>query len=158
MRYGVLGPLEVREGERPLSLGGAKQRALLAVLLLNANDVVSVDRLLSELWGESPPATALSSVHVYVSRLRRTLGPGAIETRPPGYLIRVGAGELDLDRFEELVARGDGDSLRRGARSLAWGAARRLRIRGVRTGRHRPAQGAAAGGARAADRGRPRAR
>src|SRR4051794_31531655 len=112
MEFRVLGPLEVREGERSLKLGSAKQRALLAVLLLNANDVVSVDRLMSELWGESPPAAAVSSVHVYVSRIRRALGPGTIETRPPGYLIRVGPDELDLDRFEELVARGDGDSLR----------------------------------------------
>ena len=112
MEYRVLGPLEVRDSGQSLPLGGAKQRALLALLLLNANDVVSVDRLLNELWGDSPPASAVPSVHVYVSRLRRTLGPGRIETRPPGYLIRVAAGELDLDRFDELVAAGDGDSLR----------------------------------------------
>ena len=112
MEYRVLGPLEVREGDRSLPLGGAKQRALLALLLLNANEVVSVDRLIAELWGDGPPETAVSSVHVYVSRLRRLLGPGRIETRPPGYLIRVDAGELDLDRFEELVASGEGDSLR----------------------------------------------
>ena len=112
MEYRVLGPLEVRDSGQSLPLGGAKQRALLALLLLNANDVVSVDRLLNELWGDSAPASAVPSVHVYVSRLRRTLGPGRIETRPPGYLIRVAAGELDLDRFDELVAAGDGDSLR----------------------------------------------
>jgi DNA-binding SARP family transcriptional activator len=112
MEYSVLGPLEVRDGDQSVPLGGAKQRALLALLLLNANDVVSVDRITSELWSERPPATAVSTVHVYVSRLRRALGPGRIETRPPGYLIRVEPGELDLDRFEELVARGDGDSLR----------------------------------------------
>ncbi len=112
MNYGVLGPLEVRDGDQRLELGGGKQRAVLALLLLNANEVVSVDRLVQGLWGDTPPATASSTVQVYVSRLRRTLGPGRIETRPPGYLIRAGAGELDLDRFEELVATGDADALR----------------------------------------------
>src|SRR3954451_6055115 len=112
MEYRILGPLEVREGGQSLSLGGAKQRALLALLLLNANDVVSVDKIMNELWGESPSKTAASSVQVYVSRLRRTLGSGRIETRPPGYLIRVETGELDADRFEELLASDDASSLR----------------------------------------------
>src|SRR5436305_13397159 len=100
MEYRVLGPFEVRDGDRSLQLGGAKQRAVLARLLLNRNDVVSVDRVVNELWGDRQPATAVSSVHVYVSRLRRTLGPDRIETRAPGYLIRVATDELDLDRFE----------------------------------------------------------
>src|ERR1700750_3284770 len=109
MESGVLGPLEVRDGDQRIQLGGAKQRAVLALLLLNANEVVSVDRVVNELWGEKPPATGSQSVQVYASRLRRSLGPGRIEPRPPGYLIRVGSGELDPDRFEELVARGDAD-------------------------------------------------
>src|SRR5947209_13516662 len=111
MEYGVLGPLEVRDDDQLLPLGGAKQRAVLALLLLNANEVVSVDRLVQEVWGDAPPASALTSLQVYVSRLRRTLGAGRIETRPPGYLIRTRAGELDLDRFEELVARGGAGAL-----------------------------------------------
>jgi DNA-binding SARP family transcriptional activator/predicted ATPase len=103
MEYRVLGPLEVREGERSLPLGGAKQRALLAVLLLNANRVVSRERLIDELWGEDPPEQAVATVHVYVSRLRKLL-PGRLETRPPGYMLAVEPGELDLDRFERLRA------------------------------------------------------
>src|SRR3954451_5504581 len=110
MEYGVLGPLEVRDGDQRLQLGGAKQRAVLALLLLNANEVVSVDRLVEELWGDAPPPTALATVQVYVSRLRRTLDPGRIETRAPGYLIQARAGELDDARFERLVAACDGDA------------------------------------------------
>ena len=112
MEFRVLGPLEVREGDRSVPLGGRKQRALLALLLLNANQVVSLERLIDDLWGENPPETAVATVQVYVSRLRRTLGAGRIETRSPGYLFRLGEGELDLDRFEDLVARGDSGSVR----------------------------------------------
>ena len=76
MEYRILGPLEVRQGDESLPLGGAKQRALLALLLLNANRVVARDRLVDELWGEEPPATAVTTVQVYVSRLRKLLGRG----------------------------------------------------------------------------------
>src|SRR3954454_1362400 len=103
IEYRVLGPLEVREGDRPLPLGGAKQRALLALLLLNANRVVSRERLIDELWGDEPPETAVTMVQVYVSRLRKVLGTGSLVTRSPGYLLEVGADELDLSRFERLV-------------------------------------------------------
>lgn len=106
MEYRVLGPLEVRDGERSLSLGGAKQRALLAMLLVNANDVVSRDRLVDELWGEQPPETAVQSLQVYVSRLRKLLPPDTLLTRAPGYVLQIAQEELDLRRFERLLAEG----------------------------------------------------
>ena len=92
------------ERDRPLVLGGRKQRSLLAVLLLHANDVVSTERLIDEPWGESPPATVTKSVQVYVSRLRKQLGEGRLLTRTPGYVLRVDASELDVTCFERLVA------------------------------------------------------
>src|SRR3954451_23915573 len=104
MEFRLLGPLEVVEHDRGLVLGGGRPRALFAVLLLHANELVSVDRLIDGLWGESPPATAGKIVQVYVSRLRKQLGEGRLVTRPPGYLLRVAPEELDLARFERLVA------------------------------------------------------
>ena len=104
MEFRLLGPLEVVERDRPLVLGGRKQRSLLAVLLLHANDVVSTERLIDELWGESPPATVAKSVQVYVSRLRKQLGDGRLLTRTPGYVLRVDPSELDVACFERLVA------------------------------------------------------
>ena len=104
LEFRLLGPLEAVEDDRPLALGGAKQRALLAVLLLHANQVVSSDRLIDEVWGESPPATAGKMVQVYVSRLRKQLGEARLLTRPPGYLLQVDPAELDVARFERLVA------------------------------------------------------
>ena len=116
MDYRVLGPLEVRDGDRSLGLGGDKQRALLAILLLHANEVVSADRLIDDLWGEQSPPTALRTLQAYISRLRKTLddngGPssaspnGVLVTRGHGYLLRVEPGELDLDRFRSLVEEG----------------------------------------------------
>ncbi len=103
MEFRILGSLEVRENGHTVPLGGAKQRALLASLLLRANEVVSRDRLVDELWGASPPATAATALQVYVSQLRKALGRELILTQPPGYLVRVGDGELDLHRFEWLV-------------------------------------------------------
>jgi DNA-binding SARP family transcriptional activator len=99
----LLGPVEAVDDNRPLALGGVKQRALLALLLLHANQMVSRDRLIDELWGESPPATAGKIVQVYVSRLRKQLGHARLLTRAPGYLLRVDPEELDLARFERLV-------------------------------------------------------
>src|SRR3954465_9567731 len=104
MEFRLLGPLEVRAGDGPLPLGGEKQRALLALLLLNANRVVSRERLIDELWGDEPPETAVTMVQVYVSRLRKVLSPGSLVTRGPGYVLEVEADELDLSRFERLVA------------------------------------------------------
>ena len=103
MEFRLLGPLEVVEHDRPLALGGAKQRSLLAVLLLHANEVVAKEHLIDEVWGEAPPATVNKSVQTYVSRLRRQLGDGRLETRAPGYVLRVEPAELDLARFEQLV-------------------------------------------------------
>ncbi len=100
MEFRILGPLEVVDEGRSLPLGGLRQRALLAILLLHRNEVVATERLMAELWGEKPPATGAKTVHVYVSRLRKTLGEGILLSRPPGYLLRLEPGQLDLDRFE----------------------------------------------------------
>src|SRR5207244_7213393 len=90
-------------GTGPLLLGGQEQRAVLALLLLEPGRVVSVDRLIDALWGEEPPRTATTSPQNFISQLRKTLGPEVLETRPPGYRLRVRAGELDLDRFRLAV-------------------------------------------------------
>jgi DNA-binding SARP family transcriptional activator len=104
MYFRLLGPLEVvSDRDLPLALGGVKQRSLLAVLLLEANQLVSTDRLIDQLWGAAPPATAAKSIQVYVSRLRKSLGEGRLLTRPPGYVLPVGPDELDLARFEQLA-------------------------------------------------------
>lgn len=104
----MLGPLDVREGDRRLELGGPRQRTLLAHLVLRANELVPADRLVDGLWGDEPPATARASVQTYVSRLRRALGEGRLEGRSGGYVLHVAAGELDADRFEGLVDRARG--------------------------------------------------
>ena len=110
MEFLLLGPLEVRDSDGPIPLGGAKQRALLASLLLHANEVLSRDRLIDGLWGAQPPATAAHTVETYVSRLRRALhdagSDAALVTRAPGYLLRVDPQRLDLTRFGRLA--GDG--------------------------------------------------
>jgi YVTN family beta-propeller protein len=110
MEFLLLGPLEVRDGDGPIPLGGAKQRALLACLLLHANEVVSRDRLIDGLWGGQPPASAAHTVETYVSRLRRALHDAgshtALVTRSPGYMLRIDPGELDLTRFERLAGEG----------------------------------------------------
>jgi DNA-binding SARP family transcriptional activator len=119
----LLGPLEVRDGTRRVPLGGLRQRSVLALLLLDANRVVPSDRIVDELWGEDPPATAATAVQVYVSRLRKALGASTIETREPGYVLEAGPETLDLLRFEadaaegrRLIASGD---LAGGAESLS---------------------------------------
>lgn len=110
MQFQLLGPLEVEDNGRPLALGSAKQRALLAILLLHANEVVSRDRLIDELWGEQPPASAPHSLEVYVSRLRKTLqasgGEQLLLTRAGGYLLRLEPDQLDVRRFERLLGEG----------------------------------------------------
>jgi DNA-binding SARP family transcriptional activator len=111
MEFRILGPLEVLDGDRPVPLGGPRQRALLAILLTRANEVVSTERLIDELWGEQPPRAAANTVQYYVSQLRKTLGADRIVTRPPGYLIRIEPRELDLERFEQLVQQGRPDDL-----------------------------------------------
>jgi YVTN family beta-propeller protein len=106
MQFGVLGPVEARRDGHELLMGGPKQRALLAILLLHANEVVSRDRLTDGLWGERPPASVDHTLDNYVSRLRKTLGPDRLARRPPGYLLRVEPGELDLGDFEQLFKEG----------------------------------------------------
>ena len=106
MEYRVLGPLEVLNGQGSLPLAGAKQRALLALLLMHANHVLSRDRLIDELWGNEPPETAVQSLQVYVSRLRKLLPAGTLLTRPPGYLLEIESAELDLHCFERLLGEG----------------------------------------------------
>jgi DNA-binding SARP family transcriptional activator len=106
MEFRILGPLEVVEGGSPVALSGEKQRALLALLLLEPNCVVARDRLIDALWEDERPDTALKALQVYVSNLRRKLGKDRIVTKAPGYAIRVEAGELDLERFERLAERG----------------------------------------------------
>ncbi|MBV9604206.1 MAG: winged helix-turn-helix domain-containing protein, partial [Solirubrobacterales bacterium] len=117
LELGMLGPIEVRSDRAPVSLGGPRQRALLADLALHPNQVVSVDRLVDDLWGEAPPATAVHTIQVFVSRLRRALGAAGerLLTRPPGYMLVLHADEVDADRFERLYdsarsALGGGDA------------------------------------------------
>jgi DNA-binding SARP family transcriptional activator/DNA-binding beta-propeller fold protein YncE len=103
----ILGPLQVLDGDTEVQLGSPKERALLAVLLLHAGAVVSRERLIDELWGESPPTTAAKALNVHVSQLRKSLGRNGhdpIGTRAPGYLIDVDADELDAARFEQRTA------------------------------------------------------
>src|SRR5262245_11272449 len=106
MEFRVLGPFEVVAGGEPVALGGTKQRALLARLLLDAGRPVAADRLVEDLWGEAPPDTARKMIQVYVSRLRKLLPEGALQTQPPGYQLAPAAGSLDLERFERLHAEG----------------------------------------------------
>ncbi|TMD00997.1 MAG: hypothetical protein E6J05_02510 [Chloroflexi bacterium] len=114
MEFRILGPVEVWEGGRSLHLGGAKQRALLAILLTQANQVVATDRLIELVWPGEPPETAGHSLQVYVSGLRKALEPThsagtphtVLVSQAPGYLIRVGDEDLDASRFQQLVEEG----------------------------------------------------
>ena len=99
----MLGSLEVLGDEGSLPLAGQRQRALLAILLLDAGRVVPTDRLIDQLWGERPPATANTSLHNAISQLRRLLGPDAVETRSPGYVLRVERETIDAVRFERML-------------------------------------------------------
>jgi DNA-binding SARP family transcriptional activator len=101
LEFRILGPLEVVGELGPVRLGGLKQRATLAILLLSANRVVSVERLADDLYAGAAPVTAVTQVQRQISELRKALGSASvIETRPPGYLIHVSADQLDLSRFE----------------------------------------------------------
>lgn len=107
MEFRMLGPFDVVVGGESISLGSAKQRALLAILAIHANEVVSVDRLIDDLWGARPPATAANTLQAYVSRLRKVLDgdPGvAIVSRSPGYMLRAAPEQIDAHRFVEQVA------------------------------------------------------
>jgi DNA-binding SARP family transcriptional activator/tetratricopeptide (TPR) repeat protein len=122
MEFRILGPLEIRQNEHAVTCKGAKQRLLLAVLLLHANEVVSNDRLIEALWGEHPPPTAAKALQMHVSQLRRLLEPDLIATRPPGYQLRVEREQLDLAQFEAAV----GEARAAAARGQTADAAARL--------------------------------
>jgi DNA-binding SARP family transcriptional activator len=126
MQFRVLGPLEVVTGDGAVDVGAGKRRALLANLIIHANEVVSAERLIDELWGEHPPATAAKSVHVYVSQLRRALSADGqmLATRGSGYVINVEPDQVDSLLFEQRLGRaqqefadGDAGSASREARS-----------------------------------------
>ena len=137
LEFRILGPVEVVRDGRPVPLGGAKQRALVADLTLHANEVVSADRLIDDLWGEEQPGTASHMLHVYVSRLRKTLedhGRDVLVTRPPGYELRLKPpDELDATRFEVRVRQGaevlgtrPAEALEAFDEALAWWRGRAL--------------------------------
>jgi WD40 repeat protein/DNA-binding SARP family transcriptional activator/energy-coupling factor transporter ATP-binding protein EcfA2 len=107
MEFLILGPIDVRNASGAVALGGLKPRAVLAVLLLRANEPVSAERLALALWGEDAPGGAVKTVQVHVSRLRKALGdPDVLTTTAAGYRLRVRPGELDAERFEALVESG----------------------------------------------------
>ena len=120
--FRILGPVEVVADGEPVTISSRKQRGLLAALLVNANQVVSRDRLIDDLWGASPPSTAENTLQVYVSQLRKALagteGNAAIATQPPGYLIHVAPRQLDLWTFEQHLATGR-EALKAGDAELA---------------------------------------
>jgi DNA-binding SARP family transcriptional activator len=103
MEFSLLGPLEARIGGTPVQLGGPKQRALLALLLVDAGRTVSTDRLIDSLWGEHPPRTAATSLQNFVSQLRKLLGADVVVTKPPGYLLRIEPHRVDVNRVQALL-------------------------------------------------------
>jgi YVTN family beta-propeller protein len=125
LEFRILGPLEVVDQDRPVGLGGPRQRALLAILLLRRGEVVSSDRLIDQLWGEQPPATAAKTLQGYMSHLRKALADPVLVTRGGGYLLDATADQVDAERFKATVeearrALADDDAAR--ARELLDGA------------------------------------
>ena len=118
LEFRVLGPLEVLEGGQPLPLGGPRQRALLALLLLRANEVVSSDVLLDELWPTEPPLAGRAALRVRVSQLRKALGADVVVTRPPGYMLAAAPDRLDLHRFQRLAEQAAAEPPERAAELL----------------------------------------
>ncbi|MGZ4356721.1 MAG: BTAD domain-containing putative transcriptional regulator [Gaiellaceae bacterium] len=113
--FRILGPLEIVDETGPLLLGGLKQRAVLALLLIEAPKAVSTDRLIDALWAEQPPRTAATSLQNFISQLRKTLGADMLVTKPPGYALAIRPDQVDLTRFRHLVetARATTDPVRR---------------------------------------------
>jgi DNA-binding SARP family transcriptional activator len=112
VQFRILGPQEVSAAGQLLALGGRKQRTVLAVLLLNANEPVTRERLIDAVWGEEPPAEAGASLRVYVARLRKLLATNAdespsLETTAHGYVLRIHRDEYDFERFRRLVGKGE---------------------------------------------------
>ncbi len=110
VEFRILGPLEVLDGARPVLLPRGRGRALLALLVLHAGEVVSTERLIDELWGETPPPTAVKALHGLVSALRRRVKfvrsddrCGVLETKPPGYVLTIDREQVDANRFQRLV-------------------------------------------------------
>jgi WD40 repeat protein/DNA-binding SARP family transcriptional activator len=103
LQFRILGPVEVDSGGEPIPLGGPKQRAVLAHLIMRANELVPAETLVDELWGEEPPENARNTIQAYVSHLRKALGRERIEWRAPGYVLRVDPPELDAARFDGLL-------------------------------------------------------
>ena len=118
MEFRILGPLEVEQDGTSLPLGSRQPRTVLAVLLLNANRVVSRDRLIDAVWGADPPERAANALQVYVSQLRKALGRDVIVTQQPGYVVRIEPDALDLSRFEALLADAAGADAESAATSL----------------------------------------
>jgi DNA-binding SARP family transcriptional activator/Flp pilus assembly protein TadD len=118
LEFRVLGPLEVVHDGRVVPLDRRRMRALLAFLLLHANELVSADRLIDEVWGPEPPKTAGASLQNYVSRLRKAIGADAVVSQPPGYVLRIDPARFDLARFERLTAEARGAEARERAEKL----------------------------------------
>ena len=106
MEFRILGPLQVLADDRQIALGTAQQRKVLTILVIHRGEVVSVDRILDELWGERPPDRATKTVQVYVSRLRKALGDGVLVTRDGGYTLELNGKSVDADRFRRLADEG----------------------------------------------------
>src|SRR5262245_1281840 len=106
MEFRILGSFDVVKDGEALVLGSGRQCALLAFLLLNANHAVSIERLVDELWGDTPPKRAVKVIQTYVSRLRKVLPEGTLVTRSPGYLVQIEPAQLDLHRFERALEEG----------------------------------------------------
>ena len=132
MEFGVLGPFAVRDGG-PVAIPRGKPTAVLLALLLHRNEVVSSERLIDDVWGETAPRTANKTLQLYVSQLRKVLPSGVLVTQPAaGYILRVSDDEIDAGRFERLLDDGRDQHPtrperrpRRFARRLRSGAARR---------------------------------
>ncbi|HUD37586.1 MAG TPA: BTAD domain-containing putative transcriptional regulator [Streptosporangiaceae bacterium] len=136
MEFGLLGPLVVRCGGRAVPMPQGKQRGVLAALLLNANRVVTLEELVDLLWGSAPPASARVTVQNYVKRLRQAMGQAGrerISTRPHGYLISAGTEELDVSRFDELLA-----SARAAQRTGSWQSVSELSLAALSLWRGEP--------------------
>src|SRR5215831_18478014 len=106
MRVQVLGPFHLEDGGQRIAIGGVRQRAVLADLVLHSNEVVPSEQLLVELWGEDSPPSAANALQAAISRLRRVLPAGRLVTTAPGYMLRLFPAELDVRRFEQLIAEG----------------------------------------------------
>ncbi|MFI6901836.1 BTAD domain-containing putative transcriptional regulator [Nonomuraea sp. NPDC050394] len=123
MRFKILGPLLVEHEGQELHLGGSLQRVVMAMLLLEANRVVPLERMIEAAWGENPPGTARNQVQIRISQLRRVLHDTAqpyhtLITRSPGYVVKVDPARLDLTEFDDLITRARGEEPERAARTL----------------------------------------